>query len=87
MTSTGRGGAGNLRSRSRDASAAVEDAIRLERQYTKEKEALQGEQVVRTPASPYPVVISSRHLLPRPFTFPSSSSLDPFLLIQSPSVY
>jgi len=49
VTTTGRGGAGNLRSRSREASAAVEDALRLERQYTKEREARQGEQIVRTP--------------------------------------
>jgi len=48
VTTTGRGGAGNLRSPSRDARAAVEEAIRIEGQYVKEREANQGEQIYST---------------------------------------
>ena len=66
ITTTGRGGAGNVRSRSREAGAAVEDALRLERQYTKEREAKQGEQIVRTPL-PLSYPIFAIHSRLRPF--------------------
>lgn len=52
VTTTGRGGAGNLRSQSREARAVVEDVLRLERQYTRERDAKQPEQIVRTPILP-----------------------------------
>ena len=54
MAATGRGGAGNFRSPSKDARAAAETAVRIEDQYIKEQAATQGAQIVR--ATPLPLL-------------------------------
>lgn len=80
VTTTGRGGAGNLRSRSREARAAVEDALRLERQYTKEREAKQPEQIVRTPI--LPLCLFPPLAILRPFTRRMYTDVKPFCSFQ-----
>jgi hypothetical protein len=89
VTSTGRGGAGNLRSPSRDARAAAEAAIRIDGRYIRERYSKKGEKFVRVhlpcsiSLSFLPVLVPDRPLASHSF-YETYTDVYPLLVLDRP---